>query len=171
MSDQARLFGTVLYELKLPGEVLSLALQILGSTKELPAVLSDPSVPLRQKLSVISRVFPQPDFPVLFTNFLKKVCEAGCIDQLNDIVSVSRTCALERAGILEARLYSVTKPDEAQIAGIKEFLCRKHRKKAVELTLCCDPDLIGGFLLKAGDLEYDYSLKGRFLRLSRAVTG
>ena len=34
-----------------------------------------------------------------------------------------------------------------------------------------DDSLIGGFILKTGDIEYDYSLRGQISRLSQAVAG
>ena len=33
------------------------------------------------------------------------------------------------------------------------------------------PQLLGGFVLKAKDVEYDYSLKGQLKRLTEAVAG
>lgn len=171
MSEQARLYGAVLYQLNLSEKMVQEALEILKGTPELLSVLDDPTVPLNKKLAIIDQIFIEPDFSLLMANFLKKACEAGCIGQFREIVSACREHTLEAAGILEASLYYVTKPDDMQIAGIKQFLCKKHRKKDVELTLVSSPDLIGGFLLKAGDIEYDYSLKGRLTRLNRAVAG
>lgn len=171
MSEQARLYGAVLYRLRLPEEMVQKALGVLEGTPELPLVLTDPTIPLNRKLAIISQIFSGPDFSPLIASFLKKACEAGCIGQFRDIVSACREHALEEAGVLEASLYYVTEPDEAHIAGIRRFLCRKHQKRDVELTLVYNPELIGGFLLKAGDIEYDYSLKGRLTRLNRAVAG
>ncbi len=54
---------------------------------------------------------------------------------------------------------------------MKRFLCRNHGKKEVVLALVEEKALLGGFVLKAGDIEYDYSLRGRIGRLSQAVAG
>ena len=70
---------------------------------------------------------------------------------------------------MEAELHYVTMPGAAQIAGMKQFLCRIYHKKDITLKLVMQPDLIGGFVLRAGDIEYDYSLKGQLSKLRRAV--
>lgn len=70
---------------------------------------------------------------------------------------------------MDAEFHYVTMPGAAQITGMKQFLCRKYKKKDVNIRLVNQPDLVGGFVLKAGDTEYDYSLKGQLVRLRRAV--
>ena len=62
----------------------------------------------------------------------------------------------------------MTEPDEAQIAGIKAFLCREYGKKEVQLTMAAHPELLGGFVLRTGDMEYDYSLKEQLADLFSA---
>ena len=90
MSEQARLYGAVLYRLRLPEEMVQKALGVLEGTPELPLVLTDPTIPLNRKLAIISQIFSGPDFSPLIASFLKKACEAGCIGQFRDIVSACR---------------------------------------------------------------------------------
>jgi len=40
----------------------------------------------------------------------------------------------------------------------------------VELTLTEDKSLVGGFVLRAGDREYDWSLIGRYKKLKQKLT-
>ena len=77
MSEQARLYGAVLYRLRLPEEMVQKALGVLEGTPELPLVLTDPTIPLNRKLAIISQIFSGPDFSPLIASFLKKACEAG----------------------------------------------------------------------------------------------
>ncbi len=169
MTEQARLYGTVLYELGLPEAAVSETLDILGKTPELLRVLTSPAVSTGKKHAVLEQVFEKTQIPPLMIRFLKKACDAGCIGEAGDIVAVYKKRQLEAQGVLEASLFFVTPPDEGQIEGIKRFLCRRHGAQDVKLNLVPEPDLIGGFRLKAGDIEYDYSLKGRLLRLKKAV--
>ena len=62
---------------------------------------------------------------------------------------------------LQAKLAYVTPPDERQLEKIKEFLAAQEPGRAVELTLIEDKSLIGGFVLTAGDKEYDWSGRGQ----------
>lgn len=69
------------------------------------------------------------------------------------------------SGYFISQSFYVTRPDEEQLAGIREFLCREYKKKDVQLEMAAAPELMGGFVLKTGDVEYDYSLKGQLERL------
>ena len=40
-------------------------------------------------------------------------------------------------------------------------LAKKYNKETVELTMVEQPELIGGFVLKVGDIEEDNSIRGK----------
>ena len=63
----------------------------------------------------------------------------------------------------------MTEPEEAQLDGFREFLRRTYDGKEVLLHVEPRLELLGGFVLKTGDVEYDYSLAGRMRKLRRAV--
>lgn len=171
MTETAMTYGTVLYELSVPGYMVEEAVSLLRSSKELKNVLTSPVVSHQKKEAIIDKVFREPGFSDIMRRFLKKACIAGCIGQMEDIAGRWKSLSQEMNGGMDADLYYVTLPDEAQIQGIKAFLCRSCHKKDVDLHLVSNPDLIGGFVLKAGDIEYDYSLKGQLEKLTRAVAG
>ena len=168
MTEQARLYGTVLYELKVPEKMVRETGRIFQENPELKAVLDDPTLQETKKEAIIGKIWKEPDFSPLISSFLKKACESGCIGeigQMEDMIKVWEKCLLDGAGILSASLFYVTRPDEEQLAGIREFLCREYKKKDVQLEMAAAPELMGGFVLKTGDVEYDYSLKGQLERL------
>lgn len=171
MTEKAGIYGTVLFELQIPLSMGQEAARLMRENPALQEALTSPAVPKKNKYAVIERVFREPDFSSLMVRFLKKACDAGCIGQMEDISETAGNCALKAQGIMKAELHYVTMPDEAQIAGMKRFLCRNHGKKEVVLALVEEKALLGGFVLKAGDIEYDYSLRGRIGRLSQAVAG
>ena len=165
MTEQARLYGTVLYELKVPEKMVRETGRIFQENPELKAVLDDPTLQETKKEAIIGKIWKEPDFSSTMVHFLKKACEEGCIGQMEDMIKVWEKCRLDGAGILSASLFYVTRPDEEQLAGILEFLCREYKKKDVQLEMAAAPELMGGFVLKTGDVEYDYSLKGQLERL------
>ena len=73
-------------------------------------------------------------------------------------------------GILKAELLYVTRPAEEQENKMKEFLRSQFSAREVELTLTEDKSLVGGFVLRAGDREYDWSLIGRYKKLKQKLT-
>ncbi len=160
-----------MYELSIPEAMVKQAAQWFGQCPQLGRCLSSPCVTAEKKHAIIQRVFSQPAFSVMMVRFLKKACDAGCIGQMEDIARIYQKLQRRAAGILEAELVYVTMPDEAQIAGIKKFLCERYGMKDVELTFTEDAGLMGGFVLRTGDEEYDYSLKGQLNQLREAVAG
>ena len=62
---------------------------------------------------------------------------------------------------LKARLAYVTPPDQAQLDKIRAFLSAQEPGREVELSLVEDKSLVAGFVLTAGDKEYDWSGKGQ----------
>ena len=61
-------------------------------------------------------------------------------------------------------------PTEEQLTGIKRFLCRQYHVKDVAFQLQEEKDLVGGFTLRVGDQEIDYSLKGKINALQQKLT-
>ena len=67
-------------------------------------------------------------------------------------------------------LYELSVPEEAQKEKMEDFLRREFGAKEVILTLREDKSLIGGFILSAGDKEFDWSLRGRYNNLRQKLT-
>ncbi|MCD8142982.1 MAG: F0F1 ATP synthase subunit alpha, partial [Clostridiales bacterium] len=59
----------------------------------------------------------------------------------------------------------VTKPTEAQLAGIRAFAQRRCPEGEIDLTLVEDASLGSGFRLTVGDEEFDWSTQGRLKQL------
>ena len=72
--------------------------------------------------------------------------------------------------ILEAEIICVTSPQKEQLEGIQTFLCREFHMKTAEIRITEDKSLIGGFILRAGGKEFDWSLRGRYFRLHQKLT-
>ena len=105
----------------------------------------------------------------MMRHFLKVVCRHGRAGEIPEILDAFRELLLQREGVLRARLSYVTPPGTGVEERMKAFLRQKYGKREVALTLERDPSLLGGFLLEAEDCEYDYSLRGRYKRLSQAL--
>ena len=68
---------------------------------------------------------------------------------------------------LKVSLYYVTPPLAPQLEKIKEFVANKKgvSKDEVQIELIEKRDLVGGFILRIGTHEYDWSTKGRLDQL------
>ena len=82
MTEQARLYGTVLYELKVPEKMVRETGRIFQENPELKAVLDDPTLQETKKEAIIGKIWKEPDFSSTMVHILKKACEERCIGQM-----------------------------------------------------------------------------------------
>lgn len=164
MMQAAINYGQVLYELSVPETVIEETALALKNVPELKRALNSPVVARSSKHRIIDRVFPAE-----IRTFLKVLVDRRDMDLTDDIFKAWRACVSRQEGILEASLIYVTEPEEEQLREIKGMLCKKYGKKDVRLRLIPDPGLIGGFIIRVGDVETDWSLKGRLRELEQKI--
>ena len=70
---------------------------------------------------------------------------------------------------LTATLRCVTRPTSAQADKIKTFLKEKYDCSDVTLNIEIDPSVRGGFILHAGNDEYDWSTRSRQEQLTDQI--
>lgn len=159
-------YARALAELSVPRDDLERAVELLKKNPELMQVLKNPLVSMAKKERIIDRVFPES-----VRNFLKVACLHERTGQIEEIFECYEEYFMRRQGIAGAVLICVTPPTKEQLQRMKEFLCGRFKKNDVTIDIQRDPSLLGGFILKAFDTEYDYSLKGRMERLRQQLTG
>ena len=54
--------------------------------------------------------------------------------------------------------------------ALRAFVKKKFGAANVELDIAVQPDLLGGFILRCGDCEYDRSVKGKLDKLQQKLT-
>ena len=165
MTETSINYAKALYGLSVPEEVICETTRIFKEVPEMGTMLGNPLVSLKDKEQVIERVFPQE-----IRNFLKVTCKYQKIDRIQEIIEAYDTYSREQKGILKAELVYVTPPSEGQAEKMKMFLQKQFSADQVELTLREDKSLVGGFVLRAGDREYDWSLTGRYQKLKQKLT-
>jgi F-type H+-transporting ATPase subunit delta len=164
MTQAAINYGRVLFELSISQTVIEETALALKTVPELKRALSSPIISNGSKHKVVERVFPQE-----MITFLKVLVDRRDVDLVDDIFKAYRTRIAEKEGILEASLYYVTDPEEEQLQEIKAMLCKKYEKKDIRLRMIKDPGLIGGFIIRVGDVETDWSLRGRLRQLEQKI--
>lgn len=170
MNELAQRYGIVLYELGISEEEITALQQLFHENPELVKVLSSPVPSFRSKKKLIAEIMGRAGYTVLMQHFVMKLCEAQGISCFDSVTEAWKSYREQQEGVLEAVLYYVTEPDHQQRVGMEEFLKQKYEKSKVKLQMVCKPELLGGFVLKAGDTEFDYSLIGRAKRLRQVVT-
>lgn len=158
-------YARVLYELNVPEKAVYRTKEIFDEVEQLHDIFVNPTIPMKKKLSVIDRVFPEE-----MRNFLKVVCKYQRMDLLADIFCAYEAYCRRMAKELDAVLICTEPPEEEQRKGMEAFLCRKYGADKAHIEICEDPELLGGFILRTGSDEYDWSVKGRLDRLQQKLT-
>jgi F-type H+-transporting ATPase subunit delta len=133
---------------------------------ELRAAFRNPQLAPETKAGIVVEIIGEAD--PLLSNFLRLVAEKGRMAEIVEIArELDRLMAAEE-GRLDVELttaYELSEPDAKTILEqIQEASGRK-----VEATRKVDPDLIGGFVLQAGSMRVDASVRGRIERLRREL--
>lgn len=101
-------------------------------------------------------------------NFIHLLAENGRLAVLPDISREFELFKAEQEGSIEATVAAAQKIDSAQLKSITAALETRLGKK-VSLTTEIDESLIGGAIIKAGDLVIDGSVRNRLEKLSSAL--
>ena len=164
MTQKAKNYAQALYELHVDAESVKTAETILKEVPEVGESLTNPTIAFHVKEKIIDRIFPEG-----IRNFIKVVCRNQKSGLLLEMFEAYREIERKANEGLEAVLFYVTAPTVEQQEKMKTFLRRKFHVKEVALSLKEEKSLIGGFILQAGGREFDWSFRGRFRALSRAL--
>jgi F-type H+-transporting ATPase subunit delta len=101
-------------------------------------------------------------------NFLKLLLEYGRVDVLPEIAEHFDALKAEIENVVDVTVTSATALDDAQKQAITVAL-RKRLGREVRLEAHLDENLIGGAVIRAGDVVIDGSLRSRLESLSNAL--
>lgn len=158
-------YARVLYELQIPKQDIQKTKEIITEVPLLRDVFINPTIEIKNKMSVVDQVFPES-----MRNFLKVVCKYHKLDLIDEIFYAYENYCDKQSQILNAVLTCVEPPSEDQLKKMKAFLCDKYHMSEARIEIITDPGLLGGFILRTGCDEYDWSLKGRLTRLEQKLT-
>ncbi|MGB5541018.1 MAG: F0F1 ATP synthase subunit delta [Gammaproteobacteria bacterium] len=102
-------------------------------------------------------------------NFVRALADNRRLGLLPDIAALFEIERRKAEGRVQAELTTAYPASEAQQALIIESL-RKRLGREVELTCKTDAALLGGAVIRAGDLVIDGSVRGKLQRLGTALS-
>jgi F-type H+-transporting ATPase subunit delta len=98
-------------------------------------------------------------------NFIRLLVENRRLNLLPEIVAQFELLKAEAESRLEATVASAFPLDAAQLKSLEQGLKRKLGRD-VHLSARVDPALVGGVVIRAGDLVIDGSVQGRLTELA-----
>jgi F-type H+-transporting ATPase subunit delta len=129
---------------------------------ELRTVLRNPELDPETKAGIVADLIGEAD--PLVQNFLRLAAEKGRIGEIEEIVrEFDRLLAAEERR-LEVELTTAYELSDEEASRILDQI-EKASGRTVEASRKVDPNLIGGFVLQAGSMRVDASVRGRIERL------
>ena len=144
-------YARVLYEVGVPKEAVQKTREIFEEVPQLHEIFANPTIELQKKMNVVA-------------------CRYQRMNLIEDIFTAYDRYCDEQNQVLNAVLTCIQPPTEEQKKGMEAFLCKKYGAKSAKIEVRQDKALLGGFILRVGSDEYDWSMKGRLNRLEQRLT-
>lgn len=173
ISTVARPYAKAVFELALQSRELAgwqdqlEALALIAADPAMRAALASPKVTPEQLAGAMIDVAGAALKPQ-GANLVRLLAGRKRLAALPDILAQFVLLRREAEKKAEVEVRSAAKLGDAQRAAIKAAL-EKRLGRAVELVETLDPKLIGGAVVRAGDLVIDASVAGRLARLGTAL--
>lgn len=162
MTQIVRNYAKVLYDMGIEPDLVQETKRRYLLTKELQTAFLNPVISKKVKHNMIDRIFD----PKL-NHFLKVMCDYDSMGFLPQVLEEYYKVYQQEKDILAVSFYYVTEPSKKQMEQMIAYLAKKFPKKKVQIKMKQQPELVGGFILRVGDYEMDWSIKGRFKRLEQ----
>jgi len=166
-AQAAFLFANSGNALKQWSEMLALLAAIV-SDADMRRLIDSPRVTENQLADLVIRVGGE-HIDGNCANFVRVLAENHRLVLLPEIAALYEIQRRNAEGRVQAELISAFPASEAQQARIIESL-RRRLGRDVELTVTTDASLLGGAIIRAGDLVIDGSVRGKLQRLGSALS-
>ena len=137
-------------------EVLQHAVDILKAVPQIQTELENPATSRMKREDIIQEIFPTES-----RQFIYGLVEDGALGSLDEILKAYMELSDEERTPLSCVLEYVTEPDDAQYEGIIKFLRQQYPERVLNISRKQNKELGSGFILHAGNEEYDWSASGR----------
>jgi len=140
--------------------------RVLKTEQQLARVLSNPTVPKQTKKRVLKKIFKK-HINNITMNFIDFVISKGRELFLSDIISRYKDLHNEHNNISVIEIISAEEIETHLKDRIKEKVGSKQGG-GVQIKEKLDKNLLGGIIIKRGDLQYDASVRKKLNNAKRA---
>jgi ATP synthase F1 delta subunit len=174
MEQVAQVYARALFEAASENQVLDTVKQQLAdfdtalvSNWEFQLFFFSPNFSTKEKIDGARREVTEAD--PAFLNFLEALIERHRMPELSRIRERFDALWDAEMKVLPVEVTTAIALDEATLAGIGERIGRETGNK-VQLTSVVDPDVVGGMVLRVGNLVMDASIKSSLNQLRKQVS-
>lgn len=170
----ANRYAKALFELALEQQNLEavakdmqLVNDVIAENRELALLLKSPVVKAPKKTAIFKSLF-EKNITKLSLQFLSLLAKKGREDIIQQVAESFMTIYNDYRGITEAWLTTAGDIEKDAKTAILNML-KKLSGKEVQLHEYVNADLLGGFVVKLGDYQYDASTKTLIKRLKENI--
>ncbi len=146
------------------GQDLNQMADLLGESKDLRGVLRSPAFPKSARKTIARRVGERLGFPATTVKFIDLLIHRKRMDHFSMIAKIYRDLGDEAAGRTRVTLATPLELPFGLVEEIKNLMASMTGKEVI-LSSEKDPSLIGGVLMKIGNVVYDGSLRAQIAKL------
>ena len=142
-------------------------LQVNNEARDFELLIASPIVKADKKMAIFKQIFEQ--FEELSMSFVELITKNGREAYLPAIAEAFEAQVKEHKGIVPMTLVSAAPLD----AKTKDAIVAKVQSGVngtLEITEVIDGELIGGFVVKMGDVQIDASVASQFNNLKQRLT-
>lgn len=131
------------------------------------ALLADPRLPRARRGEILLEICGE-GIGAEVANLVRVLAENGRLAALADVAAEFERLRAEAENRVDARVASARELDEGQQERLARALAKRLNRE-VRLHSSVDEELIGGVIVRAGDLVIDASIRGRLQRLANRL--
>lgn len=147
-------------------QMLDIAAQV-AVNRQMTSCLDNPRLTAEQKADVFNAVCPEQNGDA-GKNFIVQLARHKRLKALPEIHQLFERMMAEQQKTVDVQVLSAFPLGSAEISKLSASLEKKLGRK-VKLASEVDASLLGGVVIKAGDMVIDGSVRGRLARLARQV--
>jgi F-type H+-transporting ATPase subunit delta len=142
--------------------------QVIDQNSELEAILQNPVIPLDKKSSILEEIFGK-SVNAITRSYLKLIVNKGRAAILYDTTKAFVRQYNAIKGIVTAEVTSATALTAENKAEIVAVVKKEIGANEVNIKEKVNEKLIGGFILKVGDRQFDASITGSLNKLKKEL--
>ncbi len=150
------------------GEELKKVYEFLSAHPEVLEALQSPIYPPDLKLEIVEEIIKGLSLDEEVARFLRLLVEKKRIQFIKEIIEIYDELLDEEMGIARAEVRIAFEPTEEDLSKLSEAL-KKLVGKEVRLQVRVDPELIGGLVVKVGDLVLDGSVRAQLQAFKESI--
>ncbi len=142
-------------------------LQTSVETRDFELLIASPIINADKKIDIFEKIFDQ--FEAVSMNFVKLIIKNGREEFLPEIARSFEAQVKEYKGIVPITIITASTLDSATRAKIVAKV-QETVKGELEIEEKIDASLIGGFVVRMGDMQIDASIANQFNNLKQRLT-